>query len=189
MVYFIKCAEYIKIGYTIDLENRLKAAKTFNPFPLEVLRILDGDMKREKQIHKELSKFKHEGEWLIDCEEVRGYIKTQTFADPTNLDKPTPMELGYKHKECLKDIVARRIDDTLLVTLDLPTRKSIRSKIMSSMKDVDRYLVTLIDKGYLTLIGDDVYKICKLKTIEIKTQWGKTTTHLTFHGEGQDHTI
>lgn len=75
MVYFIKCENYVKVGYTANMKQRFKKYVTENPFPLKVLGIINGGYDVEKKIHKQLETWWHRGEWFTYNIVVRDLIK------------------------------------------------------------------------------------------------------------------
>ncbi len=64
MVYFVKCEQYVKIGYTSNMKNRYKAYVTENPFPTQILHVIKGGLKIEKEIHVKMKDYLHRGEWF-----------------------------------------------------------------------------------------------------------------------------
>ena len=93
-VYFIKCEQYIKIGYTsLPLKSRLSIAQANNPFKLTLLGSFSCDCdrksppilgkqrtcEREAELH---AKFRHlqvkhlhpESEWFEGTQKLRDYI-------------------------------------------------------------------------------------------------------------------
>lgn len=66
-IYFIKVLNYVKIGYTKNLNERLNNIQISNPYPLELLFVIKNDRNLESSIHKFYKKYnKHyRGEWFI----------------------------------------------------------------------------------------------------------------------------
>lgn len=66
MIYFIKsyCNKYIKIGYTTDIQRRLKELQTASPKRLKVLGTLEGGTQLEAGLHELFKKHRVEGEWF-----------------------------------------------------------------------------------------------------------------------------
>lgn len=72
MIYFLSMlgGEYIKIGYTGQcIEKRISALQTGNPCEIEIVFTIDGTLKQEKEIHRNLK-------------EVFGRLKV--FSNPVN---------------------------------------------------------------------------------------------------------
>lgn len=68
-LYVFGCKEMnvIKIGYSINVQDRLKAVQTGYPYPLKILFISEPrkDVRKiEQQIHKTLRRFRLTGEWF-----------------------------------------------------------------------------------------------------------------------------
>lgn len=64
VVYFIKCENFVKIGYATDANKRLLSMRTGNPFKLELLKTIDGDFSLEKNLHWRFSEYHHQFEWF-----------------------------------------------------------------------------------------------------------------------------
>lgn len=74
MIYFIKTGEAVKIGYTQDVEARLKTYRTHNP-DVTLLRVIPGDKDTEKFLHDKLKIHRTTGEWFTYNENVRSTIE------------------------------------------------------------------------------------------------------------------
>ena len=77
MVYFISDGEYIKIGYTKRKpDNRLKQLNTGNNKKLYLLGYIQGDKKKEKELHLKFNKYRirQNGEWFLPSDELIEYI-------------------------------------------------------------------------------------------------------------------
>jgi hypothetical protein len=63
-IYFVQRPDgLVKIGYTADLSRRLRAlAKGHSP--LQVLRTINGDRKRERRLHAQFASLNQFGEWF-----------------------------------------------------------------------------------------------------------------------------
>ncbi len=77
-VYLLSCADKYKVGYSSNVERRMKQLDT-RPFPLELVCKTYSDIAYdvEQRIHKIMSEYKVEGEWYeFDFE-----IKADEFSD------------------------------------------------------------------------------------------------------------
>jgi hypothetical protein len=63
-VYFLKSAEFIKIGYAADFDARLRELQVGNPVELELLGLLPGPPALEHRIHAAFSDQRERGEWF-----------------------------------------------------------------------------------------------------------------------------
>lgn len=68
-LYFIKCGEYVKIGRANNVSQRLSQLKAANPYPVELLKIIENEGHREKEFHEKYKEGIHSGEWFR-CEVV-----------------------------------------------------------------------------------------------------------------------
>lgn len=71
-VYFVQARDggAIKIGHTIDLEQRFRALQTGSPVDLVLLGSVEGDGKLEKELHYDLRADRVRGEWFRPSEAV-----------------------------------------------------------------------------------------------------------------------
>lgn len=76
MIYFIQHTDYLKIGYTNDINIRLSDLQVSCPIKLKVLGLIEGTRKEESEYHK---KFKHlgsSGEWFRCTSELLEFTET-----------------------------------------------------------------------------------------------------------------
>lgn len=80
VVYFIRCGEFVKIGYTRgeDAKSRLQSLQTGNPQALELLATAIGDMSDERALHKEFDEYRTAGEWFRNTGRLAAHIVTLT---------------------------------------------------------------------------------------------------------------
>ena len=73
MIYLIKQEgkeqNYLKIGYTKDIDDRLKEYNTHNA-NFELIETIEGEKDIETYAHKLLVQFKYKNEWYIENNEV-----------------------------------------------------------------------------------------------------------------------
>lgn len=76
MIYFIRSYnEYVKIGTSIDPEDRKSSLQTANPKKLRIQAVLEGSYKTEKGLHDLFEKSRVRGEWFRYTEEIKWYIR------------------------------------------------------------------------------------------------------------------
>lgn len=81
-IYFLECAGRIKIGFSLDVEGRIRELSTGAPQPLVLIGSIEGTRSLEAQIHRHLVVHRASGEWFVDCHEVREAVAS-ILADPT----------------------------------------------------------------------------------------------------------
>lgn len=66
MIYFIQAVSGgpIKIGYAADPEKRIAEIQRMSPIELRTLKVIEGDLRQEKGLHKHFAKFRLHGEWF-----------------------------------------------------------------------------------------------------------------------------
>ncbi len=63
-VYFVECQGWVKIGVAVEPKVRFSGQRSFNPFPLTVLKIIDGGFWEEENWHKKFNHLRGHGEWF-----------------------------------------------------------------------------------------------------------------------------
>ena len=81
VVYFIYVREMnaVKIGYTKNLLHRFPNIQTATPAELELLGVVDGDTRVERQFHKKFERHHIHGEWYRFSDEIDFLVKTQAY--------------------------------------------------------------------------------------------------------------
>ncbi len=75
LIYFVSAeGDRIKIGYSTNLNARLRSLRTSHPNGLEVLLVFPGTGDDEKQLHVQFAEFWIGGEWFGNCVAIRDYI-------------------------------------------------------------------------------------------------------------------
>lgn len=69
MIYLIKAQNLYKIGSATDMDKRMVAYRTHNPF-IEWVRYTKGSEKDEKKLHKKYKEYRTTGEWFQFPDEV-----------------------------------------------------------------------------------------------------------------------
>jgi excisionase family DNA binding protein len=74
-VYFCKCGQYVKVGFSLGPLDRVGTIESYNPKPLELLGTIRGTLTTERAIHGLLKHFHHHHEWFHLKPTVRKMIK------------------------------------------------------------------------------------------------------------------
>ena len=74
-IYFLRCQDSVKVGYSKNPVQRLQALQTANPNPLEFLYSFPSFQHVERIIHQELSEHHIKLEWFKYNDEVKQYIE------------------------------------------------------------------------------------------------------------------
>jgi hypothetical protein len=77
-VYFILNTEtgHIKVGYSIDPEQRLEDLQAANSSILKIIKTIEGTVGLERQIHKRFKHLRLHGEWFRAAPELMKYIRS-----------------------------------------------------------------------------------------------------------------
>ena len=63
-IYFIKCGNFVKIGYAKDVSKRLSELQVGNPYPLTIMTVIPGTLRLEALFHQALQGYRERGEWF-----------------------------------------------------------------------------------------------------------------------------
>lgn len=77
VVYFIQLGEGgpIKIGFTTNLDKRIKALQTASPDNLILLAAVEGSERTERGLHARFGEHRQRGEWFAPAPEILEYIE------------------------------------------------------------------------------------------------------------------
>ena len=99
MIYFIQAGRLgpIKIGHTNNgVEERLKELQTGSPDKLILIGIIEGDVKKEQELHKRFKNYRVRGEWFNNSPELDNYILKHI--------------VKYKERHSFKDDIRTGVD-------------------------------------------------------------------------------
>lgn len=113
-IYFLRRNDgLVKVGFTTNLSSRLKSL-TRSHGALEVIRVINGDRRREKRLHNELIRSNEYGEWFRDSSDLRAFIATLPDGSASEVAKSDAekhwLEGETKMAEEAKAIVDRLIE-------------------------------------------------------------------------------
>lgn len=82
LVYFFLCekAEAVKIGLSNlgGIEDRLSSIRVGNPYPVELIAFMVGNLDLEQHLHEKFRHLQLEGEWFQYQKEIRDYVESYT---------------------------------------------------------------------------------------------------------------
>lgn len=77
MIYFIRSYnKHIKIGYSKDPIDRIKALQTGSATKLHIQAIMNGDSKTESGLHEMFNHLRVRGEWFRYTDELKWFIRS-----------------------------------------------------------------------------------------------------------------
>lgn len=101
MLYLIRDRDYIKIGYTANIDQRQKAYETTNCYA-EIIMTKDGTRKDELNLHKLCNKWHYKNEWFHYNDEI---VKIFEEYRPDYEERLITLETKIKEmEETLKNI-------------------------------------------------------------------------------------
>jgi hypothetical protein len=75
VVYFVKCDDMIKIGSAKNFYNRMASLKKSAGGKIELLLVIEGDVKEERKHQKALKEYQVNGDWFFKAPDVLQYIE------------------------------------------------------------------------------------------------------------------
>ncbi len=71
-VYFLRCGDFVKIGFSAVPDIRLRDLKNSCPYPIDVLGVHAGSRRLERGLHYHFRALRHDGrrEWFSVNEEI-----------------------------------------------------------------------------------------------------------------------
>ena len=74
VVYFVRCEDYVKIGFSQDLKTRISDLQTACPYELELIAAIPGEWSLEGIFHNVLRDKRIRGEWFVLDDDLRQRI-------------------------------------------------------------------------------------------------------------------
>lgn len=74
-VYFLRCGEFVKVGYSRQPKKRLATLQTATPHDVELLGRLPGTMAQERAVHRCLQHLHHRNEWFRMSDDIIALIR------------------------------------------------------------------------------------------------------------------
>lgn len=85
-IYFIECAGRIKIGFSKNVQNRLRQFSTGSALKFDLLGAMNGTKELERAIHLHLVEHRAHGEWFDDCQAVREVMNNLLTFGPSYIN-------------------------------------------------------------------------------------------------------
>jgi hypothetical protein len=86
-VYFIDNGDYVKIGYTMNLNGRLSSLRCGSPYDVQVLLAIPGNYAKESELHKRFNHLHHRREWFKKGPDLMQFIAEEQ-AKQSNENQP-----------------------------------------------------------------------------------------------------
>jgi hypothetical protein len=130
-VYFVRCGDFVKVGFAVDVDSRVAELQTGNPHKLQMMAVLTDVLpSTERLFHRVMHEYRHRGEWFRLDEAVCRLIShiasgnalvtepqiRYALMEPVNLPEP------------LRDVFVRsfiygQVDRTACQDLRMPKRE------------------------------------------------------------------
>ncbi len=88
-VYFVRCKEFVKIGHTTNVRQRVMEMQTASPYDLELILLIHYDsrikaVKDERRLHTTYKDYRVRGEWFVDIDVMADWPKIHALTYAAN---------------------------------------------------------------------------------------------------------
>ena len=147
MIYFIKHTDFVKIGFTDNIQNRLSQLQVSCPVKLNVLGLIEGTIEDEFLYHLKFGYLHSSGEWFRHTTDIDDFIKT--------LNKDLMWKYGFDKQESsiIGIIKSCRLEKNLSME-ELGEKLSVSKQAISDMETRDaqgRISVNSIAKALIAM--------------------------------------
>lgn len=170
MLYLIKSGTYLKIGYTYNVEKRMKQYETHNP-DFILLDQAEGSLTDESYLHAVLKPYWIKNEWFYNCDEV---IKVWNSYKNNPIMKRSERRLEngilFSYEEQRKNLMLSELPKYVIELpngdriIDLRDKIGCKEKIGRAIKQklyfVNRFIKHLVNEEILiksTLYPEGIY--------------------------------
>jgi hypothetical protein len=160
MIYLIKSEKTntCKIGYASNPENRLAQLQTGNPFALELVAVIEGDIPEEKRIHQMFKSYRLKGEWFEYSVEIKEYFKVEEHY----LIYESMIEIMKNSNDVKLKLYAGLIEkysqsQSFTMTKDL--KHEIANQTGCKSRSLDTAFTDLVRKNVVVKIAPQLYKV------------------------------
>jgi hypothetical protein len=80
-IYFARCGQHIKIGFTRNWKERRRVLSTACPTPITQFIVIAGDRILEGDLHQRFAHLRANGEWFEARDELSAYLRTIRLED------------------------------------------------------------------------------------------------------------
>lgn len=151
MIYVISTTKYVKVGYTSNLEKRLKQYDTHNPDYTIYKTIKKGTAQHELELHNLLKEYKYQGEWFHLNEEVLQII------DNYKLTAIIPRKPG---KDVAVELYAE-LDHVHTLYMLKAIKAKLAAKLNTDLKSINYAISKLKKQGLLEVLSRGVYRVVR----------------------------
>lgn len=101
MIYFVECADRVKIGFSERPKLRFVKIAADCPFHCTLLGVMPGDVEVEAGLHRKFSSLRVRGEWFLHKGELASFIKANAGKPPSSKPEPTTALGRFLHSKSI----------------------------------------------------------------------------------------
>lgn len=87
-VYFVKSGDVVKIGFSINVMQRLTGIETHCPTAVELIGLIPGGRREERQVHRQFRHLRVHGEWFRLVPPLTDFIAALPTPPPARARRP-----------------------------------------------------------------------------------------------------
>lgn len=187
MIYFLLSPETntVKIGFTTNVDKRLSVLQTGSPYQLQLVKVISGSPRKEKQLHQKFAEYNIRGEWFTWCDTIKNYVDELTpYKENISNDEDfvkcpdnfSVLNVCGKHininlenhwnRKCkasdvkiLFNLMSRENRETYLITVDKNLREDFKKYLDISDSQITLSLKNLITNDIITRVNRGSYMI------------------------------
>lgn len=151
-IYFVQaeCGGPVKIGFTVDVDERVKALQCGSPFPLRVVATRPGTLGTEAELHRRFARHRLHGEWFEASDDIERFLQK-----PLAPALVAPQRHLHAHAEPNPTSLANQVldawpeDDRWHTAAEISAHLAVGSAILAEFNapSVWRALATLHEEG------------------------------------------
>lgn len=154
VTYLIQQGNYLKIGYTSNLKNRLKQYDTHNMY-YKLLYVINGNC--EKELHEKFKKYKEKTEWFKYNDEIIEYFKNRnTENEVIKSVNSVSININSEWINKIEQISEYKVllwclefSNNNLINLNIDILNKIQNKTEYKIQSIRNTIVSLVKKDLL----------------------------------------
>lgn len=178
--------DFIKIGYSTDLLNRLTTLQTGNEAPIREIGVIpfeteDEACEEEERIHSRFGAFRARGEWFYATPRIIQYIQNYAVQHTELLTEDMPTEMGDSSEILFGEQLAERRNATNITQEELATRVGCTRGYISFLENNRGTPGQSIYTKLVELFGEFSESITEVRQIELFGEFLDPTTETKFN--------
>lgn len=129
----------IKIGFSVQLSNRLRDLTIGSPVKLRIVGVEFGDVEAVR--HNEFARYRLHGEWFTNCHDLCAFIKSLAPLDIPGVEVAQPLELDIDFYNTQPPLQKSLYDELAELKVEVAHLRSSISKQAFQLQETDIMLM------------------------------------------------